>query len=74
MPRIHVQSEISAIRALTAPGPERAAALRQLVQRLQRAIGEETDVQAKYRLSVLGRHVQRLANDEARRPPPEERS
>jgi hypothetical protein len=67
MPRIHVQSEITHIRAQTAPGPERAAALRQLVQRLQQAVREEPDVQAKYRLSVLGRHVQRLADDEGRR-------
>lgn len=67
MPRINVQTEISAIRASTAPGPERAAALRQLAQRLHRAIGDEPDVQAKYRLSVLGRHVERLAADEGRR-------
>jgi hypothetical protein len=64
MPRIHVQTEIAAIRAQTAPGPERACALRQLVRRLQQAVGESTDVREKYHLSVLGRHVERLANDE----------
>jgi hypothetical protein len=63
---IHVQTELSHIRASTAPGPERSHALRQLVQRLQQAVGETTDVQAKYRLSVLGRHVERLADDEGR--------
>ena len=67
MSRINVQTEISAIRATTPAGPERAQALRELVRRLQQAVGEEPDVQAKYRLSGLGRHVQRLADDEGRR-------
>jgi hypothetical protein len=66
MARINVQTELTHIRAQTSPGKERARALRQLVQRLQQAIGDEPDVQAKYRLSVLGRHVERLANDEGR--------
>ena len=67
MPTIHVQSEISHIRGATAPGPEREHALRELVRRLQQAVSEEPDARAQYRLSVLGRHVERLAADEGRR-------
>jgi hypothetical protein len=63
MARINVQSEISAISTKTAPGPERACALRQLVRRLQQAVGETSDLRQKYHLSVLGRPVERLATE-----------
>jgi hypothetical protein len=34
---------------------------------LQREIGETSDLQRKYHLSVLGRHVERLMHDQTRR-------
>ena len=67
MPRIHVQSEITAIRAQTAPGPERAAALRQFVRRVQLLAGEAADLSVYYRTAVQARPVQRLADKEGSR-------
>ena len=67
MPRSYVQSEITAIRAQTAPGPERAAALRQLVRRVQLLAGEAADLSVDYRTAVQARPVQRLADEEGSR-------
>ena len=67
MPRSYVQSEITAIRAQTAPGPERAAALRQLVRRVQLLAGEAADLSVYYRTAVQARPVQRLADEEGSR-------
>jgi len=67
MPKMHVQTELSHIRISTAPGPERAAALRQLVRRVQLLAGEAADLSVYYRTAVQARPVQRLADKEGSR-------